>query len=277
MEEYIRGIADAGVKVILSGGAFGEMAMHFIEKVCAGFVSLAVARNDIEWSERQGSHCVLACEVVLCGQESRRLLISNWNGDGASCLSWPLTTVPYHAHVLLPALQYNIMAIRVPSKFELMRLCKSTNTTARSTLGTPTPDEIGFAKSISVQEIGGSNCVVLSQDSSVGKISTVVLRGSTEGFLDDVERAVNDAVNCYKALGRDSRAVPAAGAAEIEIARRIAEYGLKQTGLDQYAIVKYAEAFEVRCWDTEDRGQLGDTGQGVGSRVLPWQQVSVSC
>lgn len=161
------------------------------------------------------------------------------------------------------------MAIRVPSKFELMRLCKSTNTTARSTLGTPTPDEIGFAKSISVQEIGGSNCVVLSQDSSVGKISTVVLRGSTEGFLDDVERAVNDAVNCYKALGRDSRAVPAAGAAEIEIARRIAEYGLKQTGLDQYAIVKYAEAFEVRCWDTKDRGQEGDTGQGVGSRVLP--------
>lgn len=142
-------------------------------------------------------------------------------------------------------LQYNIMAIRVPSKFELMRLCKATNCTVRSTLGTPKPDEIGFAKSISVQEIGGTNCTVLKQDSSMGSISTIVLRGSTEGFLDDVERAVNDAVNCYKALGKDSRSVAAAGATEIELARRIAEYGRKQTGLEQYAIVKYAEAFEV--------------------------------
>ena len=35
LEEYIKSIADAGVRCILSGGAFGEMAMHFIEKVCA--------------------------------------------------------------------------------------------------------------------------------------------------------------------------------------------------------------------------------------------------
>jgi T-complex protein 1 subunit theta len=34
LEEYIKSIADAGVRCILSGGAFGEMAMHFIEKVC---------------------------------------------------------------------------------------------------------------------------------------------------------------------------------------------------------------------------------------------------
>lgn len=33
LEEYIKSIADAGVRCILSGGAFGEMAMHFIEKV----------------------------------------------------------------------------------------------------------------------------------------------------------------------------------------------------------------------------------------------------
>ena len=137
------------------------------------------------------------------------------------------------------------MAVRVPSKFELMRLCKSTNTTVKSSLGCPQPDELGFAKSLTVQEIGGTNCIVLKQDASRGSIATIVLRGSTEGFLDDVERAVNDAVNCYKVLGKDSRAVPAAGATEIELARRVAEYGRKQTGLEQYAIIKFAEAFEV--------------------------------
>lgn len=40
------------------------------------------------------------------------------------------------------------------------------------------------------------------QDASLGSVATVVLRGSTEGFLDDVERAVDDGVNAYKVGGR---------------------------------------------------------------------------
>ncbi len=37
----------------------------------------------------------------------------------------------------------------------------------------------------------------------------------------------------------------AGGAPEIEIARRVGEFGRKQTGLEQYAIARFAEAFEV--------------------------------
>lgn len=51
---------------------------------------------------------------------------------------------------------------------------------------------------ITVQEIGGANCIVLQQDAALGSVSTIVLRGSTEGFLDDVERAVDDGINAYK-------------------------------------------------------------------------------
>ncbi len=71
------------------------------------------------------------------------------------------------------------------------------------------------------QEIGGTNCLVLQQDAALGTISTIVLRGSTEGFLDDVERAVNDAINTYKALCRDARMLPGGGAPEIEVARQV--------------------------------------------------------
>eukprot|EP00878_Enallax_costatus_P017495 GHUV01018377.1.p1 GENE.GHUV01018377.1~~GHUV01018377.1.p1 ORF type:complete len:246 (+),score=70.28 GHUV01018377.1:603-1340(+) len=98
---------------------------------------------------------------------------------------------------------------------------------------------------ITVQEIGGANCIVLQQDAALGSVSTIVLRGSTEGFLDDVERAVDDGINAYKALCRDARCVPAGGAAEIEMARQVADFGKKQTGLDQYAIARFAEALEV--------------------------------
>jgi T-complex protein 1 subunit theta len=60
-------------------------------------------------------------------------------------------------------------------------------------------------------------CTVLQQDASLGSVATIVLRGATEGFLDDVERAVNNGVNAYKALGRDARVLPGGGAPELEV------------------------------------------------------------
>lgn len=48
-----------------------------------------------------------------------------------------------------------------------------------------------------------------------------------------------------QSLCRDARAVPAGGALEIEVARQLREFGSKETGLDQYAIAKFADALEV--------------------------------
>lgn len=39
--------------------------------------------------------------------------------------------------------------------------------------------------------------------------------------------------------------MPGAGATEIELARHLSDLGNKETGLEQYAIAKYAEALEV--------------------------------
>lgn len=43
--------------------------------------------------------------------------------------------------------------------------------------------------------------------------------------MDDIERAVDDGVNCFKALTRDGRMLSGAGAVEMELAQRIASYG----------------------------------------------------
>ena len=44
-----------------------------------------------------------------------------------------------------------------------------------------------------------------------------VVRGSTNNLLDDIERAVDDGINVYKALLKDDRFIPGAGASEIVI------------------------------------------------------------
>jgi len=36
------------------------------------------------------------------------------------------------------------------------------------------------------------------------RISTIVVRGSTDNYMDDIERAINDGVNTFKAVTRVS-------------------------------------------------------------------------
>ena len=72
-----------------------------------------------------------------------------------------------------------------------------------------------------------------------------MLRGATTSFLDDVERTIDDGVNAVKALTRDPRLVPGAGATEVELWRRVVEYGEKTPGLNQHAIKKFGEALQV--------------------------------
>merc|ERR1712121_199520 len=49
----------------------------------------------------------------------------------------------------------------------------------------------------------------------------------------------------FKALTKDNRIVPGAGAVEIELARRVATFGESLPGLEQYSVKKYAESLEM--------------------------------
>lgn len=101
-------------------------------------------------------------------------------------------------------------------------------------------------KDIHVEEIGDTECVIVQQSVETEcDVATLVLRGSTDSILDDIEHAVDNAVNNYRLICKDSRLLPGGGATEIELGRILSDFGRKQTGLDQYAIAKYAEALEI--------------------------------
>ncbi len=65
----------------------------------------------------------------------------------------------------------------------------------------------------------------VSSGEEASRIATIIIRGSTGNIMDDIERAVDDAVNTYKALTKDPRFVPGAGATEIELAKQLTSYG----------------------------------------------------
>ncbi|KAJ5136875.1 TCP-1/cpn60 chaperonin family-domain-containing protein [Penicillium atrosanguineum] len=143
--------------------------------------------------------------------------------------------------------RFNILVIKILSKFELRRLCRVVGATPLARLGAPMPDEMGQIDVVETTEIGGDRVTVFRQEeaNAVTRTATIVLRGATQNHLEDVERAIDDGVNVVKAITKDPRLVPGAGATEIQLVERISAFADKTPGLPQYAIRKYAEAFEV--------------------------------
>lgn len=141
--------------------------------------------------------------------------------------------------------RYGILVIRILSKFELRRVCRVVGATPLARLGAPMPDEMGSIDIVETLEIGGDRVTVFRQENETTRTATLVLRGATMNHLDDIERAIDDGVNVVKAITRDPRLVPGAGATEMQLVERIMAYGEKTPGLPQYSIKKYAEAFEV--------------------------------
>jgi len=141
--------------------------------------------------------------------------------------------------------KYGMMAIKVMSKFELRRLCRAVGATALVRVGPPTPEELGYADSVSVQELSSKLVTVFRHEDADAAVATIVLRGATMNTLDDIERSLDDAVNTAKQLCKDGRLLPGAGAGDIELAAQVAAFGAATPGLEQYAINRYAEALEV--------------------------------
>ncbi|EGG18796.1 chaperonin containing TCP1 theta subunit [Cavenderia fasciculata] len=141
--------------------------------------------------------------------------------------------------------RHGIMLIRMQSKFQLRRVCKTVGATPLVKLGAPIPEELGYCDEIAVEEIGSSKCIIFRQNKEESEISTLVVRGSTNNILDDIERAIDDGVNVYKGMCKDGRFLGGAGAFELEMSRQLQQFADSTPGLAQYAIRAYAEAFEV--------------------------------
>lgn len=141
--------------------------------------------------------------------------------------------------------RFGILVFRVPSKFDLQRLCRVTGSTPLPTFNVNGPEDLGAIDRVRIEEIGGDRVTVFEQNEASTRTATIVLRGATQNHLDAVERAVDDAVNAVKALTKDTAIVPGAGASEIAVALDVHAEGEKNSSITQHAIKKYARAFEA--------------------------------
>lgn len=139
---------------------------------------------------------------------------------------------------------FGVFVLRIMSKFELKRICKALNASPLASLGQPSQEELGFVDLVEVKEIGSTKVVLLHKDNENTKLVSLILRGPTNTLLDDLERSLANGVSAFKQMLDDARYVPGACSTEAYLYNTLESYGNKLTGMEQYSVTKFAQAFE---------------------------------
>ena len=231
---------------VVKGMVFGREPDGSIKKAKKAKVGVFSCPIDISQTETKGTVLLHNAKEMMDftkGEESQlETIIKELHDSGLRVVVAGGTVGELALHYLN---RFGILVVKILSKFELRRLCRVVGATPLARLGAPMPDEMGKVDIVETLEIGGDRVTVFRQENDATRTATLVIRGATQNHLDDIERAIDDGVNVVKAITRDPRLVPGAGATEMQLIERISAYGEKTPELSQYAIKKYAEAFEV--------------------------------
>ncbi|HOI39612.1 MAG TPA: thermosome subunit alpha [Methanobacterium sp.] len=137
-----------------------------------------------------------------------------------------------------------IMAVRRIKKSDMEKLARATGATIVTNIEDLTADDLGLAGSVAGKRISGEEMIFV-EECKDPKSVTLLIRGSTQHVVDEIERAMEDAIGVVAATVEDGKVVAGGGAAEISIAKGLKDHADSISGREQLAVSAFAEALEV--------------------------------
>jgi thermosome len=135
-----------------------------------------------------------------------------------------------------------ILAVRRTKKSDMEFLTEVIGARIVSDLDTADADMLGSAD-ISFNEDEEMFYVEGTGEKTHGV--TLVLRGSTEHVVDELERGINDALSVVSDTIIEGAVLPGGGAPEVELAARLRDYADGVSGREQLAVEAFADALEL--------------------------------
>ena len=137
-----------------------------------------------------------------------------------------------------------MLAARRVKKSDMEAMEKATGAKIASNLDDLSKADLGFAGIVQEKKVSGDRMIFV-EECKEPKALTLLIRGGTEHVVDEVERAVEDAVKGIASALELGRIVVGGGAAEIEVARLLRKYAETFKGREQLAVTAFADAMEV--------------------------------
>lgn len=137
-----------------------------------------------------------------------------------------------------------IYAVRRVSSSDMDKLAKATNASVVTSITEIEESDLGQAGTVEQRRIGGS-AMTFVQDCPEAKSVSILIRGGTEHVVDEIERAMEDAIGGVSSALRNGRVVGGGGATEVELAQELRDYADSVGGRGQLAINAFADALEI--------------------------------
>jgi len=137
-----------------------------------------------------------------------------------------------------------IFAVERVSEDNMKRLSKATGAKVTNNLHDLGEKDLGFAGVVEEKKFGDENYTFVSKCKNP-KAVTLLVRGGTQHVVDELERAVSDAIGDIVCAISVGKAVAGAGASEIEMTIGIRKFANSLSGREQLAVNAFADALEV--------------------------------
>ncbi len=137
-----------------------------------------------------------------------------------------------------------ILAVRRIKKSDVERIHKATGAVIVSKVQNLTKAELGKAKIVE-QRFVGEDKMLFIEGTAKSSVATLMVRGGTSHVVDEVDRALNDALYVVRDIVIHPKITYGGGALASAIAMRLRKYASSLEGREQYAVNAFADAAEV--------------------------------
>jgi len=136
-----------------------------------------------------------------------------------------------------------IYACRRVAKSDMEKISKATGAKIVNNLGELSFEQLGYAETVE-EILHGNETLTYIKGCKNPKALTILIHGGTDHVIDEIERALQDGLGDVICSIDSGLVVPGGGAIEIELAKRLREFGQTLTGREQLAVEEFASALE---------------------------------
>ncbi len=139
--------------------------------------------------------------------------------------------------------KHGIYACRRVKKSDMEKLARATGANIVTNIENLGKDDLGSGN-VEEKKVGDEAMTFIT-DCKKAKSVTLLIRGGTEHVIDEVKRAMEDAIGDIASAVKGRKVVSGAGAVETILALKLKNYANTLSGREQLAVQAYANAIEI--------------------------------